>query len=137
MNRRATAYFATVTILVTLVLGCRQDSSQATIGGNVTLDGQPIKQGVIRFVPADGGSATADAPIRDGVYTAAAPVGEKRVEITAPKVVGSRKMYEGPGTPAIDVVEEMLPARYNVQSTLTLTAVPGDQSKDFELQSGK
>src|SRR5687768_3380434 len=87
--------------------GC-SEAGKATVSGQVTLDGQPLKEGVIRFVPADGRSTTADAPVVDGRFKAAVPPGEKRVEISAPKVVGKQKMYDTPDSPAADVVVELL-----------------------------
>jgi len=103
----------------------------------VTLDGQPLKSGVIRFSPADGATATADSVVTDGKFSASVPPGDKKVSISAPKVTGTRRMYETPDSPTIDVTEELLPKRYNSQSELTLKVDAGPQTKDFALQSGK
>jgi hypothetical protein len=103
----------------------------------VTLDGNPLEAGLIRFVPADGQTATADGTITNGAFTAKVPVGEKQISISAPKVVGKRKMYETPDSPTVDVVQELLPERYNLRSELTYTVEPGEQEKDFALTSGK
>jgi hypothetical protein len=119
-------------LLLGLTAGC---SSEPTVTGEVWLDGQPLKEGVIRFVPVDGKSQTASAPIIDGRFTATMPPGEKRVEISAPKVVGKRKMYDLPDSPEVDNVVERLPGRYNVRSELTLTVRPGTQEKRLELTS--
>ena len=116
-----------------LAVGCSSDTRHGVVSGSVTLDGQPIKTGIIRFVPADGQTATADAVIADGKFSADVPPGEKRVEISAPKVVGKRRMM--PESPEIEITEELLPARYNVKTELTLAVTAGGQSKDFELQS--
>jgi hypothetical protein len=113
--------------------GCSQGAQQGAVSGTVTLDGQPVKAGTIRFVPADGQTATGDAIITEGAYSAAVPPGEKRVEINAPKVIGKRRMM--PESPEIDIVEELLPAKYNLKSELTLTVSAGSQTKDFELHS--
>jgi len=37
----------------------------------------------------------------------------------------------------IDIVEELLPAKYNVKTELTLSVAAGSQLKDFDLKSGK
>jgi hypothetical protein len=37
----------------------------------------------------------------------------------------------------VDVVQELLPERYNVRSELTLTVEGGEQQKEFALSSGK
>lgn len=120
-----------------LFAGCSRDSKHGTVTGTVTLDGQPLTQGLIRFVPADGRTASADTAIENGSYSAQVPVGDKQIWISASKVVGKRKMYDTPDSPTVDVTQELLPARYNAQTTLTLKVEPGKQQKTFELTSGK
>ena len=76
--------------------------------GETNTLGAPLKEGVIRFVPVDGQTPTADAPIVNGRFSATVPVGKKRVEISAPRVVGKRKMYDTPDSPVVDDVAELL-----------------------------
>jgi hypothetical protein len=116
--------------------GCSTEAGKGTVSGTVTLDGQPLKDGLIRFVPVDGQTATAEAMIVDGEFRALLPIGEKRVSISAPKVVGKRPAYQAAGAPSIDIVEELLPARYNAKSELTLNVTGGRQDADFKLTSG-
>jgi hypothetical protein len=117
--------------------GCSGKSSKlGTVAGDVTLDGQPLKSGIIHFVSADGKAATTDAVITNGKYTVEMPPGDKRISISAPKVVGKRKVYDTPDSPTLDQVQELLPARYNAQSDLRLTVAIGSQQKDYELKSG-
>jgi hypothetical protein len=123
-------------MLVFAASGCSSETSRGTVHGTVTFDGALLANGLIRFVPADGRSPTAEATILDGNFTAQVPVGEKRVSISAAKVVGKRQVYETPDSPTIDVIEELLPARYNLRSELTFTVTPGRQQQDFELNSG-
>jgi hypothetical protein len=115
--------------------GCSSDSEKGTVSGTVTLDGQPLPSGLIRFVPVDGQTPTADATITDGEFSAEVPIGEKQVSISAPKVVGKRPAYQAPNSPMIDIVEELLPARYNVKSELTLSVTGGRQDAPFDLKS--
>jgi hypothetical protein len=115
--------------------GC-SPADQGTVSGEVTLDGQPLKEGVIRFGPADGKSQPASAAIVNGRFSATMAVGKKRVEISAPKVTGKKiKMYDSPESPRVDMVTELLPARYNVRSELTITVGAGGQQERFELKS--
>jgi hypothetical protein len=116
-----------------LLAGCPGRDPVGRVSGEVTLDGRPLRQGIIRFVPADGQSPTADAGITDGRFAATVPVGEMKVEITAPKVVGKHKMYDTPDSPVVDTVTELLPPRYNVRSELKMTVCRGSQEKRFEL----
>lgn len=113
--------------------GCSSDKS-STVTGEVLVDGKPLKEGIIRFVPADGKSQTADAPIADGKYSAKVPPGDKKVEISAPKVVGKKKMYDTPDSPVVDEIVELLPARYNTNTELTMKVENGSQEKKFELK---
>jgi hypothetical protein len=122
--------------LIGISLGCSADSKHGIVTGSVTLDGQPLKIGNIRFEPTDGGTATADAPIADGKFTGKVPPGDKRVLITAPKVTGKKKMYDTPDSPVVDLVEELLPKRYNTQSELQLSVKAGKQeAPPFVLKS--
>lgn len=123
--------------LTLAAVGCSGDAKLGQVSGTVSLDGRPLAAGLIRFVPVDGQSPTADTAITEGAYSASVPPGEKRVEITSPKVVGKRKAYDTPDSPTIDIVTELLPARYNTRTELTLTVVTGSQEKEFALSGGK
>lgn len=130
-------YTAGCALFVVVLSGCSGASPNiSTVAGTVTLDGQPLKSGTIRFDATDGRTAAADASIADGKYTAKLPPGEKRVAITAPKVIGKKKMYDTPDSPTFDVTEESLPKRYNAQTELKLTVTSGAQdAPPFELKS--
>jgi hypothetical protein len=136
MKDRISLQFILSALFVLCWAGCSSDNSHGIIDGTVTFDGAPLFDGLIRFIPTDGQTASADATIASGEFTAKVPVGEKRVTISAPKVVGKRKMYETPDSPTVNVVEELLPERYNVQSELMITVKPGQQDAEFPLTSG-
>lgn len=121
--------------LAPLALGCSSESSQSTVKGTVTLDGQPLASGLINFVAADASVPTAEATIAAGKYEAAVPPGEKRVEIRAPKVTGKKKMYDTPDSPTVDIIAELLPPRYNAESELRMTVTEGEQEQPFDLKS--
>ncbi len=126
-----------ILIVSVLFAGCAKTSNRGTVTGNVTLDGQPLKAGIIRFLPADGQTATADTAITDGKFSAVVPPGDKKISISAPKVTGKKRMYETADSPEVDIVQELLPAKYNTKTELTLTVNAGSQEKDFPLTSGK
>jgi|SRR4051794_8346277 hypothetical protein len=119
------------------IAGCSKKSGLAAVSGIVTLDNEPLNSGIIRFTPTEGRTAPAEAKISDGKFSVEVPLGEKRVSISAPKVIGKRKVYETPDSPTVDITQELIPTRYNAQTELTFTAVPGTQTKDFELKTGK
>jgi hypothetical protein len=129
------ARFSAALFLLAAIAGCSEQADQATVTGTVTLDGQPLAAGEIRFAPADGQSSTAGATISEGKFTASVPPGEKKVQISAPKVTGKKKMYDTPESPTVDIVQELLPARYNVQTELTISVGNGTQEEKFDLKS--
>lgn len=135
MNRQAFHSLLLYAVVVTAAAGCSLEAGHPSVEGTVTLDGEPLESGLIRFVPVDGQSPTADATITAGRFSAKVPLGEKRVSISAPKVVGKQKMYDTPDTPTVDTVRELLPARYNAKSELLLTVKAGDQAHEFALES--
>jgi hypothetical protein len=120
--------------LVAGVLGCGQPSG--TVRGEVSLDGVPLAEGSIRLVPLDGAGPTAGSVIAGGAYAISnAPVGSVRVEITAPAAAGKVRAYDAPGSPMIDLVQERIPARYNVRSELRQEVMHGANTFDFALAS--
>jgi hypothetical protein len=124
-----------VALLATLVVvsGCG-DSGDGVVSGEVIVDGKtPLKKGQIRFVPTDAAKKPAEGEVVDGKYSVRVPVGEAKVEIMSPKVVGKIRMM--PDSPEVDEVVEQLPQRYNVASTLTIKVTAGEQQKRFDVQS--
>ena len=102
--------------------------------GQVTLDGQPLKEGVVRFVPVDGQSPTASAKISNGRFSASVPLGTMRVEISAAKIFpGGAKGAGGEPVP-----EEFVSPEYNAQSKLTAEVKPeGPNNFEFKLHGRK
>lgn len=122
-------------LLTATIAGCSSKPSGGTVNGTVNLDGQPLATGQILFVAVDQGSPSADATITAGQFEAVVPLGEKRVEIRAPKITGKQKMYDTPDSPTVDTVVELLPAKYNVNSELTMTVDGATQEQNFDLKS--
>lgn len=134
---RTVGVFLTIALLGAVSVGC-QPSNMATISGKVTLDGKPIENGTISFIPADGNSSSAGERITNGEYKLTLPPGTKKVEIMASAVVGQRAAYGGQGdSPKVDVMRSIIPERYNVQSELTIEVEAGSGQHDFELVSDK
>src|SRR5262245_17140485 len=114
-------------LLAATLVGCSSSDTHGEIVGEVFLDNAPLSKGQIRFVPTDGKRSPTDAEITNGKFTARVPVGEAKVEITAPKVIGTRKMYPTNDSPTVDDIVGLLPARFNVESKLKMTVEPGRQ----------
>src|SRR4051812_44474949 len=78
-------------IAVICANGCAKTSNKGIVSGSVTLDGQPLKTGIIRFEPTDGKTSTADGRIVDGIFKVSVPPGDKRISISAQKVIGQKR----------------------------------------------
>lgn len=120
-------------LAVAVLAGCSSEGTKGTVEGTVTFNSQPLQEGLIRFVPIDGQSQPADATIAGGKFTANVPVGEVRVEITSPKVVGQVRMYNTPDSPTADKIEELIPPKYNVKSELKMKVAKGKTEQPFDL----
>jgi hypothetical protein len=117
--------FAAALLLV--VTGC----SEPLVEGTVTIDGQPLPEGYIAFVPETSGQG-GGSNIVNGKYTVHTVAGKYKVEITASKMLPlppGQKGMDG----ATEEVRQYLPARYNTQTELTAT-VPAAAKVDFELK---
>lgn len=129
-------------LLATILCGCGKTAGldKVVVSGTVTLDGQPISNGEIRFVPAPGTvGPISGGPIKDGAYVAkgkgGVPLGEHTVEIKA-----YRPMTKGPGqsasaNPEGGPAEQYLDKRYNEQTTLKATIAADTETQDFQLTS--
>jgi hypothetical protein len=119
-----------------LPAGCDKGPPVGTITGEVTFDGQPVKDGHVLLSPVDGVGQPGGATIRDGKFRAEkVPVNKMKVELHGNKVVGKRKAYDTPESPWEDDIAELLPAKYNSKSDLTLEVKKGDQDVKYDLKS--
>ena len=118
------------------LVGCGGGPATGDVSGVVTLDGKPIDNGYVTFIPADGKTQSSGGEIgTDGRYRLSSPVGPMKVEIRSSKVVGKKKLYNTKDSPEMDVRQEVLPAKYNSPTTLTYDVPAGSKEKNWELQS--
>ncbi len=132
-----------------MVIGCG-GSPRAAVLGKVTIDGAPLPEGSITFIPVDRHSGqTAGAKIVQGEYELAAEQGllpgEYEVQIRAVRPTG-KKVWDGMGddrAPAgqknmVDQIASYLPVRYNDRTELRAKIEPGKVNQcDYALQLGK
>jgi hypothetical protein len=123
-----------------MVAGCGSGdpTPREPVSGRVTLNGQPIAEGQISFLPEDGDNVVA-APIENGSYRirrAEGPSpGPHRVSIWS-RVPSGRQIEADPLNPGelVDEYVETVPERYNVKSELTVTVEQGGSNTfDFDL----
>jgi hypothetical protein len=110
----------------------------AGVSGKVTLDGSPLDDATISFVPlAEGQRQAAWTTVKEGHYAIASTeglgTGQFRVEIRALRSVGEKTNQTDPTLPA--PAKEAVPSKYNSKSELTADIKPGANTADFELKS--
>ena len=99
------------------------------VSGTVTLDGKPLADARVIFEPAEGGRASTGLTNAEGKYEL----------IYIRKDKGAKL---GPHLVRISVTNpdaanrELLPARYNAQTTLRADVKPGSNEINFTLTSG-
>ncbi len=100
-------------------------------------EGKPTDKGSISFIPVNGQGPTEGAEIIGGKYKSKASLGECKVEIRVPKIVGKKKLYDTPDSPSVqDVMEEALPAKYNTTKVPSFGSIvkKGKNEKNWELK---
>jgi hypothetical protein len=122
--------------------GCGPKTDRLAISGKVTLDGQQLDRGSIRFTSEAGQKLlVSGALIKEGQYNIPLEKGllpgKYRVQITSPDLDAPPVMTPptdaGPGTP---VQPERIPPEYNVKSDKTVeVTTDGDNLFVFEIVS--
>jgi hypothetical protein len=122
--------------------GSGDDLPREAVSGTVRLDGQPLAHGSIQFAPAanaGGPQVGGGSPIESGQFSIAREnglvPGSYRVSINA----GDSKREEqskGPIRKGLGLAKELIPAKYNSQTTLGAEIKKGGSDDlSFDLQS--
>ena len=111
--------------------GC-SDNGLVKVAGEVTVDGSPLDCGTISFYSESGGP-TAGTVITAGKYSTNVSRGRKRVEILGYKTVRQTPVA-GPGSPMIDIHEQILPQRYNTTTELACEVTASGTTQNFALK---
>ena len=111
---------------------------RTAVSGSVSLDGQPLQDGNILFIPMEEGPSAGGA-IEGGRYQLDGEQGPSpgryRVEIRAYRDTGRTERDELTGE-AERLMTPIIPPRYNRESELEIELAPGVQNEfDFALHS--
>jgi len=123
-------------LVIALLSGCggagKPTYPAARLEGSVTLDGKPLAQGTLQFVPQDATRAPVTAAsIVDGQFVAeAVPQGKLRVLFTASKETG--KMIKEYSTPRPEVIN-LIPVKY--RSGIPIEVTGDNSNQNFDLKS--
>lgn len=132
------------TTLVSLVLlaaslaGCG-GSQSVGVAGTVTLDGQPLPEGLISFEPiSKSAGQRRDAMIENGDFALPANEGvlpgmEFKVEIKSFRKTGRKYLNADMGA-SHDEVEQIIPAEYNTASTLQIEVAAESERNRFQFE---
>ena len=131
-----------VGVLIAACFGCENKGPRrAAVSGHVTLDDQPVDEGVIQFLPVEGtvgpetGSVIAngqyDIPQQRGPV-----VGTCRIELRASKKTG-RKIQDPTGRTGTltDEYKEVFPPSSNTNSSLVREIEDKPNTLDFDIQT--
>ena len=132
-----------VTIATTIALaGCGQDDGLArqAVSGSITLDGSPLERGSIQFQPEPTAepATAAGAIIEDGSYSIARDQGPVPGTYQVSIFASSAETIDEEAMPGelAPISKELIPRRYNAETTLTAEVEDGgDNTFDFELSS--
>lgn len=137
-SRNAIAGLIKLAALSALCLGCGANES-AEVRGKVSLDGQPLEEGTISFIPNTGSQNQAWAPIKGGAFviegSSGLGLGVSRVEIRALRRTGKILPTSISGMEPDYEMQEVIPQRYNSASQLKAEIKPGVNQIDFDLKS--
>jgi hypothetical protein len=123
------------TLLLALIVagtaGCSSGDATGEVDGEVVLDGKPLAEGVVHFIPVDGQSPTSSTFVAGGKFHQRVPIGKHRVEISC---VQARPLRPGQDADSATGVE-IVPAKYNTRSELQTEVVKGKNPVRYELIS--
>jgi hypothetical protein len=131
MRRNMYPWVALLVFSVIVTCGCSSKPQMGDVQGTVTVNGRPLSDGAVRFIPVDGTTPTTGGTIRDGKFRVAVPVAKQRVEISANAV--DREKTPPNATNDQIVMKKLVPARYNSESKLEIDVVAGLNEPVYEL----
>ncbi len=139
-----------LTLILSTAIGCsrsKDDLPREAVAGIVTLDTQPLIEGVIQFTPTDpNAAATAcvaeisdgkfSIPREDGLVPGSYRISISHAEMEEVKTKSKTKKPQGSLSKSTRLGKETIPARYNTQSTIKEEIKRGGASDlKFDLQS--
>ena len=117
--------------------GCGPPDPRVKVEGTVTLDGRPLADGQVIFSHDDRTLGAEGAAIAAGRFSIRVHPGPHRVEIVS--ILREERPVPAGGQPEQGITfRNLVPSRYNEQTTLTADVTPaGPNRADFALTSDK
>ena len=117
--------------------GCGPLDPRATIHGTVSLDGKPVANGQVIFIPADSKLAAAGSALKDGSFTVVVHKGPHQVKVEASVEERRSPNPNAPPEEAGVTYRSIIPPRYNEKSTLTFDVQSAQDKPAFDLTGDK
>jgi hypothetical protein len=116
--------------------GCDGSGTKIDIEGEVKLNGEPVADGDINFIPEDKKFGGEGGKITGGKYKMKARPGKNKVEIRATKEVQGKKVPSAAGPDTFETAREsIIPKKYNEETTLTADVSATNKTHNFDLKS--
>jgi hypothetical protein len=133
LRGRRARFCGALVVAVLIAIGCSQRGFElAPVTGTVTMDGKPLAQALVRFLPQGGAVNRPSTGVTDvdGKYRLLYSAREEGT------IVGPVKVEITTGDPEQPkLYPETVPTKYNTETTLTRDVQSGDNVFDFDLQS--
>lgn len=133
MSRQVGSRGFLLMVFMIAILGCgksRPTIERYPVSGKVTLNGQVVHDGEILLTSTDDVASGTESSgmIQDGKYNLMATPGEKQVRIYASQSMG--KDQQG-----MNKIVDIIPPKYNRNTTLTMVVPKEEHTADFDLKS--
>lgn len=156
MNFRLSAASLAAVLCISMLVGCGESGPPlGKVTGKVTMDGKPISNAIVSFVPIDGSRSSSAMTDDSGTYRLSfvdregALIGEHKVSITSTAEVQGNTMEDIPSDDPRYAelmqsrqsdynnakVKESIPAVYNKKTELVREVKSGQNTFDFPLTS--
>ena len=137
-NKKINLALLAVAVCCVFSSGCQSSDGKYPASGTVRVNGEPVKEGAISFVPVDSQASYggAGASIIDGKYSISKKdglfPGEYKVQLFA--TADSGRVRNNPISGETSPIRmHIIPERYNLQTTLTVTIEPKKNRFDYDL----
>lgn len=138
MQSRPTSELLIAIVLGTLLAGCGGEPKRLPAAGVVTLDGQPVADAGVLFIPTDPGPAATGTTDASGRFRltcagkAGAIAGHYRVAISKQASAGNGDTGPMPAMPAKNLVAKwIVPQKYGTPDTSGLEATVSSEQYEF------
>ena len=122
MNKKILVSALALCVCAFVFVGCNKGPKKVKVSGTITVDGETIDTGAVKFDATDGVGGSDGCAITDGKFECEMTTGEKKVTVTAAsKVVGQFEADPvlNPGVMS-DKVESMDLSVFKQEKTITV-----------------